>query len=88
MWTRGGPIRAMAQRTDLATMTARGRTTIPKRVREAADLNAGDLLLFEVRGDHLVVRKLPAAEDAYLHGVCRTLEEWSSAEDEAAWRDL
>lgn len=62
--------------------------TIPKRVREAANLNAGDLLLFDVRGDHLVVRKLPVAEDAHRHGLCRMLEEWSSAEDEAAWRDL
>ena len=73
---------------DVARITARGQATIPKRVREAANLNAGDLLLFEVQSDHLVIRKLPAAEDAYLHGVSRTLEEWTSLEDEEAWRDL
>ena len=73
---------------DLARITAQGRMTIPKRVRETANLNAGDLLLFDVRGDHLVVRKLPVAEDAHLRSLCRTLEEWSSEEDEAAWRDL
>ena len=73
---------------DLARITARGQATIPKRVREAANLNAGDLLSFEVQSDHLVIRKLPAAEDAHLHGVSRTLEEWTSPEDEEAWRDL
>ena len=73
---------------DVARVTAQGRTTIPKRVREAVNLNAGDLLLFEVRSDRLVVRKLPAVADAYLQGVSRALDEWKSPEDEAAWRDL
>ena len=73
---------------DVARVTAQGRTTIPKRVREAANLNAGDLLLFEVQSDRLVVRKLPAVADAYLQGVSRSLDEWKSPEDEAAWRDL
>lgn len=74
---------------ELARITARGQATIPKRVREAAGLAAGDLLSFEVQSDHLVVRKLPVAEDdAYLHGVSGTLDEWNSPEDEAAWRDL
>ena len=73
---------------DLARITSRGQTTIPKRVREAANLNAGDTLSFEVQNDYLVVRKLPVAEDAYFQGLSRTLDEWNSPEDEAAWRDL
>ena len=73
---------------NLARITARGRTTIPKRVREAANLNAGDLLSFEVQSDHLVVRKLHGADDAYLQGVSRTLDEWNSPEDKGAWCDL
>ena len=73
---------------ELARITARGQATIPKRVREAANLNTGDLLSFEVQSDHLVVRKLPKADDAYLQGVSRTLDEWNSPEDDAAWRDL
>ena len=73
---------------ELARITARGQATIPKRVREAANLNTGDLLSFEVQSDHLVVRKLPRADDAYLQGVSRTLDEWNSPEDEAAWHHL
>lgn len=71
-----------------ARITARGRTTIPKRIREAANLNAGDMLSFEVQRDHLVVRKARLVQDTYLHGLSQTLNEWNSLEDEEAWRDL
>ena len=74
---------------ELARVGARGQTTIPKRVRTAANLNAGDTLAFEVRADHLVVRKMPVAQDdAYLRGLEHILDEWHSPEDEEAWRDL
>ena len=73
---------------ELARIGTRGQTTIPKRVRAAANLNVGDTLAFEVQADHLVVRKMPVAQDAYLRGLAHTLDEWNSAEDEAAWRDL
>ena len=73
---------------DVARITSRGQTTIPKRVREAANLNAGDTLLFEVHSDCLVVRKMSGVDDAYLHGLSQTLDEWNSPEDEEAWRDL
>ena len=73
---------------ELARIGARGQTTIPKRVRVAADLSAGDTLAFEVKADHLIVRKMPAAQDAYLHALEHTLNEWNSPQDENAWRDL
>ena len=73
---------------DLARITSRGQTTIPKRVREAANLKAGDTLFFEVRPNCLVVRKMSPVGDAYLDGLSQTLDEWNSPEDEEAWRDL
>ncbi len=73
---------------ELARIRAGGQTTIPKRVREAANLNAGDTLLFEVHGNCLVVRKMSPVDDAYLYGLSLTLDEWNSLEDEEAWRDL
>ncbi len=75
---------------EFSRITARGQTTIPKRVREAANLREGDVLAFEVEGDHLAVRKVGArvGGDAYLLGFSETLEEWASSEDEEAWRDL
>ena len=73
---------------DLAKITARGRTTIPKRIREAANLGEGDVLSFRIEGDHLVVHKVTSGRDAYLLGLSEILGEWISPEDEEAWGEL
>ena len=71
-----------------ARITARGQTTIPKSIREEADLREGDLLAFEFAGGHLTVRKVVPGREAYLQALSDTLSEWTSPEDEDAWRDL
>ena len=73
---------------DVARITSRGQTTIPKRVRETANLNAGDTLLFEVHSGCLVVRKMSPVDDAYLRGLSHAFDEWNSPEDDEAWGDL
>ncbi len=73
---------------ELAKITARGQTTIPKRVREAANLDVGDVIAFEVEGDHLLIRKVTPDRDEYLRGLSKVMSEWVSPEDEEAWRDL
>lgn len=73
---------------ELAKITARGQTTIPKNIREAANLVEGDVISFEMDGDHLVVRKVTPGQDEYLQGLSQVLSEWISPEDEEAWRDL
>ncbi len=73
---------------ELAKITSRGQTTIPKKIRQAANLREGDLITFEVAADHVVVRKVIPAEDDYLKGLSEGLSEWVSPEDEEAWRDL
>lgn len=40
----------------VAKIGSRGRTTISKPVREAAELHEGDTIAFEIKGDRLVVR--------------------------------
>lgn len=72
----------------LSKVATRGQTTIPKRIREAANLHAGDVIAFEIKDDHLVVRKVTPRQDNYLKGVSEILDEWSSPEDEEAWRYL
>ena len=73
---------------ELAKITARGQTTIPKSIREAAGLQEGDVIAFEVEGDRLVVQKVVPGRDEYLHGLGEVMGEWLSPEDEEAWRDL
>ncbi|MDD9991947.1 MAG: AbrB/MazE/SpoVT family DNA-binding domain-containing protein [Rhodospirillales bacterium] len=71
----------------LAKIGARGRTTIPKTVRDAADLREGDVIAFEIEGDCLVVHKV-ASGGEYLRGLSGVMGEWLSPEDERAWSDL
>lgn len=73
---------------ELAKITARGQTTIPKPIREAANLREGDVVSFEIEGNHLLVRKVAPAQDEYLEGLTSIFGEWASPEDEEAWRDI
>ena len=73
---------------EFSKVTARGQTTIPKPIRESAGLREGDLITFEQRGDHVVLRKVELARDSYLEGLSGLMSEWASPEDEDAWRDL
>ena len=72
----------------LTKIGARGRTTIPKSIRDAAGLHEGDVIAFEIEGDRLVVHKVVSGRDEYLHRVGTMKGEWLSPEDEEAWRDL
>ena len=73
---------------EFAKITSRGQTTIPKSIREAANLGEGDVIAFEIEGDHLVVHKVMPGRDEYLRGLSQVMSEWVSPEDEEAWRDL
>lgn len=73
---------------EFARITARGQTTIPKRIREAANLREGDVLAFDLRGEHVVLTKVTRGADGYLQGLSGVMSEWSEPEDEDAWRDL
>ena len=72
----------------VAKIGARGLTTIPKQIREAAGLHEGDTIAFEIEGDRLLVRKVVPGRDDYLHGLGAMMGEWLTPEDEEAWRDL
>ena len=72
----------------VARMSARGRTTIPRSIREAAGIYVGDTLAFEVRGQQVVIRKASRDRDGATRDALEIMSEWTSSEDEEAWRDL
>lgn len=73
---------------ELGRITSRRRVTIPKRIREEANLRQGDLIAFRIEGRRVILRKAPLAQDDYSKGLPHLLGEWSSPEDEHAWGDL
>ena len=68
-------------------INAHGQTTIPKSIREAANLDACDEIAFEIKGDRLVVHKVTDGKCDYFKGFSRVLSKWCSPQDEKAWRD-
>ena len=71
-----------------ARIGSRGRTTIPKAIRDAAGLHEGDTIAFEIEHDRLLLHKVVPGRGEYLHGFGAMMGEWLSPEDEEAWRDL
>lgn len=71
-------------------VTTKGQVTIPKEIRERLHVQAGDTLGYEVQPDGaIVVRKLKPFDREWHQALSATLaEEWNSAEDEEAFRDL
>jgi AbrB family looped-hinge helix DNA binding protein len=43
-----------------STITSRGRTTVPKEVRDALELQAGDQLAWKISDGVVTITKLPA----------------------------
>jgi antitoxin PrlF len=74
-----------------SSVTQKYQATIPLKVREQLDIQAGDKIVFERQDDETIVikKKLPSSIDwDYLRAVEGTLSEWNSPEDNEAYADL
>lgn len=69
-------------------LTAKSQTTIPKRVRDRLRLKPGDIVKYEIEGDRVVLSKSTALDMAHLAQLEKTLSEWETPEDAAAYDDL
>ena len=72
----------------VSKLSSKGQVTIPKRVRESLRAGPGDLIEYELRGNAAVVRRAEPFDRAFHAALSDTLTEWSSPEDEEAFRDL
>ena len=71
----------------VSTLTIKYQATIPKPVREALQLAAGDRIEFLIDRGAVRLRKAPAASE--LHALEATLApEWTSDDDDAAYGNL
>lgn len=69
-------------------LTSKYQTTIPQEVRELLLLKKGDEVVFEIEDGQVVIRKATPLDIEYLSSVESTLSEWSSENDEEAYKNL
>jgi AbrB family looped-hinge helix DNA binding protein len=69
-------------------VTQKYQATIPQAVREKLEIKKGDRVIFEIKDEQVVLKKLSSLDWEYLESVSATMGEWSSEADEEAYRDL
>jgi len=72
----------------VSKLTQKGQATIPAVIRHKLDLHSGDCIAFEIIKDKVVLMKISPLDYEYHKALESTLSEWSSPEDDEAFRDL
>ncbi len=73
----------------ISKVSSRGQTVLPKKIREHLQLAVGGIVTYQIENDRVILRRLPSFDEDYYRSLDATLsEEWSSPEDEEAFRDL
>ena len=69
-------------------ISSKAQITLPRKVREALGAKTGDLIVYEVEGDVVRLKRIEPFDAAFHHALSSTLDEWATDEDEEAFRDL
>jgi AbrB family looped-hinge helix DNA binding protein len=69
-------------------LSSKGQVTIPIEVRQAIGLEPGDLVGYEVKDGIVTLQRAEPFDGAFHAALSTTPTEWSSPEDEKAFRDL
>lgn len=69
-------------------LSSKGQVTIPVEVRERLGLEPGDVVVYEIEGERAILHRAEPLDIAFHAALSSTLEEWGSAEDDEAFREL
>jgi antitoxin PrlF len=69
-------------------LSSKGQVTIPRRVRERLGAKPGDLIAYEIKNNIVTLHRLDPLDAAFHAALSTTMDEWATAEDDEAFRDL
>ena len=72
----------------VSKVTTKYQTTIPLEVREKLGIQQGDMVAFELENGAVRLRRVVPLDVEYAKALVGTLSEWSSENDEEAYRGL
>ena len=74
--------------TATSKLTKKYQATVPAVVRKKLNLNAGDVIAFEIENETIKLRKARPIDIEFSTALVSTLSEWESQNDEEAYNDL
>lgn len=77
-----------AMQTAVSKLTKKYQATVLKLVRKKLNLNAGDVIAFEIDNDTIKLRKARPIDIEFNSALVPTLSEWESQIDEEVYNDL
>ncbi len=75
-------------KTATSKLTKKYQATVPEVVRKKLNLNAGDVIAFEIENEAVKLRKARPMDIEFTSALVPTLSEWQSQNDEEAYNDL
>ena len=69
-------------------LSSKGQVTIPRKIRERLGAKAGDLIAYEIKNNVVTLRRVEPLDAAFHAALSTTMDEWATAEDDEAFRDL
>jgi AbrB family looped-hinge helix DNA binding protein len=72
----------------ISRLSRKGQVIIPKEIRDAIGLEPGDLVAYELGDNAITLRRVVPLDAAFHATLSETLDEWTTPQDEEAFRDL
>jgi AbrB family looped-hinge helix DNA binding protein len=69
-------------------ISSKGQVTLPKKVRETLGAKPGDLIVYQIQGHVVTLKRLDPFDAAYHAALSGTMGEWNAPEDEEAFGGL
>ena len=82
------PMMKKPVKTATSKLTTKYQATIPEQVRKVLHLGSGDVIAFDIGEDGIHLRKARPTDLIFAKAIEGTMNEWESAADEEAYRDL